>query len=304
MDGGYVMNTIDWEIRIQKKEMDVYLTARELLENEAKKRIGRLYLGLGNRVYLDSVEENIALWRYTYNCIYDGSVRYVYFYTDLNGKPLFNGKLFSYATSFSKGKALVFDFDDTDYPYIIDIQSKELIIIPEDLGWRNISNFKNNRLSLEDSNKKWGSLIINKDERIIEPEIPFIWDYLAASKEKDIVYPGKTFEYAVYPNYEPGPYGRMVEDKDKRVDYECIKLSRMTVTEALTPKRFKELESFITEMEWKKTDLTRYMPSFLKNPGDEYFNESGTEILCSTDGNIVDLGTIDDYKGVAYTLKK
>lgn len=298
------MNTTDWKIRVQEKEKAVYLTARKLLENEAKKRISRLYLGLGNKVYLDSVEENIVLWRYTYDCLHDGSTKYVFFYTDLDGEPLFNGKLFRYATPFSQGKALVFDFDSTGRPYIIDIQSKELIIIPKDLGWRSISNFKNNRLSLEDHNKKWGSLIINKDERVIELEIPFIWDYLASSKEKDIVYPGKLFEYTVYPNYESGPYGHMVKDKDKSVDYECIKLSRMVVTEALTLKRFKELESFITEMEWRNAGLTRYMFSFLENPGDEYFSESIKENLCTTDGSIVDLGIIDDYKGVAYKLKK
>lgn len=308
------MNTNDWKRRIEEKEKEVYQTARKLMEDEAKKETYRLYIGLGHIILLDSVEENIALWQYNYLSPHDGSNKPVYFYTDLNGKPLFNGKLFGFATSFSQGKALVFDFNSTSHPYIIDIQNRERIIIPGELGWEHVSNFKNNRLALENDKRKWGSFIINQDEKVIEPEIPFIWDYLASSKIKNIVFPGKKDVYTVFPNYELGPYSHMVQDKNKSFDRECLKIARMTAAEAITPERFKELESYITEIEWKNSGITKYLYSFTRNPGSEYFNEDQAASFCLpngeiidlnlTDGSIVDLGSVEDYKGVSYKLKK
>ena len=64
---------------------------------------------------------------YSYIDIHNRDDKYVYLYADLNGTPLFNGKLFRYATPFSGGKAIVFDFDRTNRPYFIDINSKEII---------------------------------------------------------------------------------------------------------------------------------------------------------------------------------
>lgn len=298
------MNTIDWKLKIREKEKEVYTAARNLLENAAKERIGRLYLSLGYDVELESIEENIALWMYSYIDIHNRDDKYVYLYTDLNGTPLFNGKLFRYATPFSGGKAIVFDFDRTNRPYFIDINSKEIINLPGEIGWRQISNFKNNRLYVKGNNEKWGSIHINGSEKIVELEIPFIWDFLAGSKHSGIVFPGRLVEYTTFPNYELGPYSHMVADKDKSITCQRIKLARMTTKEALTIKRFKEMESYFNEMEWRRGGITAYMPYFLGNPGDELFHELDKEELCLTDGSIINPGSLDQYKGVSYRLKK
>ncbi len=67
---------------------------------------------------LESVEENIALWR-KYK---SGSSKSYYFFTDLEGKLLFDGKTFQYATPFSDSKACL--KYDKEW-YVIDLVKKE-----------------------------------------------------------------------------------------------------------------------------------------------------------------------------------
>lgn len=90
-----------------------------------------------------TIEDNIALWwGRKFN---EGRVEF--FYTDLNGKPLFDGETFQYTTAFSNSCACVKRFDEW---YIIDISKMQLVSLSKDLTWSNINRFRNGNLALFD----------------------------------------------------------------------------------------------------------------------------------------------------------
>lgn len=112
-----------------------------------------------------------------------------YFFTDLNGNILFSNTGFKYATPFSSSLSYVIMWDNMEY--IIDIKSKLLILISNN-KWQITNGFRNGNLAVfDEESKKWGSYLFDRDNLSFSQDIPFIWDALEFSRDKDFVYAGK-----------------------------------------------------------------------------------------------------------------
>lgn len=130
-----------------------------------------------------SVEEKIGLWQMTLT-----SNETLYFYTNIRGEIIFNGQLFSYASPFSKGCALV---RACNKYYLININKNKLIEIPENkINCQNIRPIKNGNLAVLGENNRWGSYYFDAEKSTFTSDIPFIWDALDFSKEGKNLYAG------------------------------------------------------------------------------------------------------------------
>lgn len=159
-------------------------TKKQLLNADVLKKIKEKRKINFHDIDLISIDNNIILWRVTSRDLN----LYNFFYTDINGNLLFNGTLFNYATSFSN--SLAFIELGREY-YIIDINNMLLVKIPNEIVWDNLNGFRNNNLAVFDkTSHHWGSYYYDEKEQSFKKDIPFIWDALEFSRNKDIVYVG------------------------------------------------------------------------------------------------------------------
>ncbi len=241
---------------------------------------------------LDSVDNNICLWRL--NCYKRGDKLQLYFYTNLEGNILFDNSFFEEATTFSEECSLV-DYDGSNW-YIINLKKGEKMQIPKDRDCKLFKNFMYNSMAILDSNtKKWGSYSLDLNKRLCKKEIPFIWDYLALSREKDYVYAGVTDTYSYKPNYEYSSYNHMISDYDKIKTGRRLKIAKMLKKDAYDMEYFKNLEKNISEYEWRGM-ITRYLEYYdpYTNPGDQYFNEN--DIFCTNDNSIIPIERTNNFE--------
>lgn len=139
--------------------------------------------GKNLNVALYGVEENIALWslQMTENSLY--------FYTDLQGKILFDNSFFPFASTFSDRVAWVKDF--SGIWYIINLRKKELVEIPiEEMPWKNIRDIRHGNLAVLNKENQWGSYFYNQEENTFQQDVPFLWDALEFSRKENLAYVG------------------------------------------------------------------------------------------------------------------
>ncbi|MDE6141669.1 MAG: hypothetical protein K2G03_03605 [Bacilli bacterium] len=136
-------------------------------------------------IELISIKENIVLWGTYYK--YSLCPR-LYFYTDIEGKLLFDGTIFQYATPFSDSCALV--KQDNDW-YIIDLKIMEFVGLPNEILPYTANGFENGNLAIFDRKKEhWGSYYYSREDKTFKQDIPFIWDALEFLRKKEDVYVG------------------------------------------------------------------------------------------------------------------
>lgn len=241
---------------------------------------------------MEGVEENIALWQVTTKSFRHGD-KYTYFYTDLNGNLLFGNSFFDYATPFSNGCALV----QTQYyspeikTFILDIKHHQVLSIPIDFNSAN-KMMHNSLPVLDNKSNKWGSYIVDTETGIWTYDIPFIWDCLALSRNKDNVYVGCSEDFCYSPNIDNTPYSHMIPDRDEVAIAKMYRVTGipMTKQEAVNYDYFRELNNH---------ECCR----LVENPRrywEDYPLLSEAQGLNSTnDGTIVETGKLKEY-----TLKK
>ena len=229
------MNNFDVEQKIRRNEQlvqKVSKCANDLLEKNYNNINSNTYCihSYGSAI-LDSVDENICLWRLI--CYKRSERIQLYFYTNLEGEILFDNNFFEEATTFSNGSSLV-DYGRNNW-YIINLEKREKMQISNDMNCKLFQNFMHNSMAVLDCDiKKWGSYSLNPSERVWQREIPFIWDYLALSRDKDIVICGIADKYTCKSNYEYGPYSHMIPDYDKVSVVVRYKIARMLKKSALS----------------------------------------------------------------------
>lgn len=134
-----------------------------------------------------SIKENIVLWGTERTCKYSLCSK-LYFYTDMEGKLLFDGTIFRYATPFSDSCALV--KQDNDW-YIIDLKIMKFVGLPNEILPYTANGFENGNLAIFDRTKEhWGSYYYSRENQAFEQDIPFIWDALEFLRKKEGVYVG------------------------------------------------------------------------------------------------------------------
>lgn len=253
-------------------------------------------------IYLESVEENIALWRKEN---IDHSNR-CYFYSDLNGNLLFNGKRFKYATPFSNLRACVNDYKDW---FILDIGMKEIVYFPECLIFESVNKLRDDKLSLFDASSfKWGGIEYNSLEKSFQQTIPFIWDVLEFSRLDNQVYVGI---YDITFIYDSNLYFNWNDDFKVRFNVPVMKLSIDDIKDVDYYNYIKNIDDgFINEdmIRYIKKDISSNVPhekrkkmlqDYLRtsyNVGDCYFGENCFEKVNNNTGKIVDIKDISGYQ--------
>ncbi len=270
-------------------------------DNDDYHHLGSLYARFPDyeKIRLISVDENIALWSMPYYYRSQGHNYLFYFYSDLKGNILFDETLFAYATPFSSGCALVRE-DLRDEWYVINLNTKERVLKPANLGWGDLTDFRNNTLAICDGNNgKWGSYTIDFDEHLWQVDIPFIWDYLTLSRDPNLVYAGLDHYFIDHPNWEYGPYNHMIPDRYEVSWLHYYKVALLKREEAKNLDVFKELEKHIEHYFWARGERTKYIPEGKSNVGDGYFNEKTINT-----GQLVDVGSLSDYPKILSKIKK
>lgn len=255
-----------------------------------------------NKIFLESVEEDIALWK-------KGNIEhkdFCYFYTDLEGNLLFNGNQFKYATPFSNSRACINNYREW---LILDLEKKEVISFPNELTFGNINKFRNDGLALFNIiSLKWGSIKYDSYEKTFKQDIPFIWDALEYSRIKDYVYVGN---HSVSPIRDSSPYsnwnddcGKMFTisamklpfDKSKSLDYYNSKREEYMCYLSRNEIRYiqEKISSNISEAE--EYQIIKDYLRTAYNIGDYYFLEDYKEEINSNKGKIVDVGNINVYQ--------
>lgn len=144
-----------------------------------------------SNIYIASIREDIVYWK-TYPSGYT-LVSPKYFYTDLEGKILFNESIFDYAAPFSNSCSLVKQGSDW---YIIDLNLKEFVSLPNEITPYAASGFEMGNLIIFDKETgHWGSYYYNREDKTFQKDIPFIWDALKFAENKDFVYVGLSAIY-------------------------------------------------------------------------------------------------------------
>lgn len=221
-----------------------------------------------------------------------------YFYSDLNGTLLFDGALFNYATPFSEKSAVVKDCSDKWY--IINLNSRERILFPDEFSWQDFTDFRNSAFALCDSkSKKWGTYSIDYDTHLWQPDIPFVWDFLSLSRNPELVYAGVEELYNYYPNWESGPYNHMIPDRYDSVKMTVYKVAQLQKAEAQDLTAFSELEKHIDNYFWSASARTHFISDIDSNAGDRYFHEEP-----NNSGLIVKTFSLEDYPITLSRLKK
>ena len=198
------MNILEWEVKLEGKQklvkekilQNLYLLDRQAkTSDERDKYFMKCYYIRECGIYLESVEENVALWSVGFTNSQDKTRDNIfYFYTDLEGQLLFNGLTFRYATPFSQGISLV---NENNNYYFIDIKKEKIYCIDKEININQICNYKNGMVAILDNNRRWGAYKLNLKTKTLEGVIPFIWAYLCISRKQDIVYAGIWDEYYI-----------------------------------------------------------------------------------------------------------
>lgn len=253
-------------------------------------------------IYLESVEEDIALWKKG-NCVHKN---YCYFYTDLEGKLLFNGKTFKYATPFSNFRACVNNYREW---LVLDLENKEIIVFPKELIFENINIFRNDGLPLFDRDSlSWGSVRYNPNEKSFKKDIPFIWDTLEFSRVKDQVYVGKSDIYLSGDNH---PYSHWNDGFDTMFTLKTMKLPVDQVKDLSCYNyrkdfyigminqdviRYIEEKISSTVPPYQRREMIEIYLKTAYNISDYYFEEEYKEEVNNNEGKIVDVGVINEYQ--------
>lgn len=251
-------------------------------------------------IYLESVEEDIALWRKENTAHKD----YCYLYTNLEGELLFSGKTFKYATPFSNSRACVNNYREW---FILDLEKKEIIVFPSELIFDNINTFRNDSLPIFNQESfSWGSVRYNPTEESFEKDIPFIWNVLEFSRLEDQVYVGMRDIPLVRNNH---PY--CGDDIGNMFTINAMKLPILKAKNLsyynnqkneYIDKIDQDVISYIQEEVSK--DISRekrreIIEEYLKtayNISDYYFEEDYKEETNNNESKIVDVGIINEYQ--------
>ncbi len=198
------MNILEWEVKLEGKQklvkerilQNLYLLDRQATTRDEKYEYFMKCCYIREHgIYLESVEENVALWSVGFTHSKDNTRDNIfYFYTDLEGQLLFNGSTFSYATPFSQGISLVIENNNYNF---IDIKKEKIYCIDKEIEINQICNYKNGMVAVSDNNLRWGAYKLNLKTKTLECVIPFIWAYLCISRKKDTVYAGIWDEYYI-----------------------------------------------------------------------------------------------------------
>ena len=303
------MTILDWEKNVNE------LKERVNSELESIRPYGRVYSYLRRYgMRLETVEDNIALWSVGYTRTDNIEERF-YFYSNLEGKLLFNGESFIFATPFSNGLAVVLS-GGRKY-YLIDRENKEVLLMPEEAKVYEVSNIRNDMMSAKHSGfhyPLWGSYKIDRKEKTLECVIPFIWNYLNMSRTQNQVYAGISDGYYVtssgshersyiakaYSDYSLYDWSRDLNDPPKFKEYVRNFVSRMDIE---TAQNKDYIKYFLGILLGNKYDGYQVWLYFQDNDIGAYFGEKNEEKLCTNDGTIVENESLEGYQKVLCQLK-
>ncbi len=241
--------------------------AKKALKEQAQEIKRRLnekkpYLEDPYPLYLSGIEENIARWRG------EEPSYYYYFLTDLNGNLLLNGDVFQYISPFSNGSAFIRGFHSC---FILNSNTHELLV-PDYLPGK-VRGFVNNNIELRNlQNQKYGSYLLNPDEKTITEDIPFVWDYLAFARDESL-YLGVKLPRICSKHDRRTEYLKVIEGAMKDIAYDYESARRIIADIRYGTYRFD-----------------------IGEEPKEYFRPSDQSL--KNDGTIVDLGEMTDYKKV------
>lgn len=276
-------------------------TKNQVIKEKGKilKQFYSVLNGRENKVDLSlcGVEENIALWN-----LYTTDMQF-YFYTNLQGKILFDGKCFPCASNFSEGCAWVKE----DQWYIINLRKQELVEIPvEEMPWKNIRDIRHGNLAMANVKNKWGSYFYNQEENTFQEDVPFIWDALEFSRKKDRVYAGVLSSRRIINSLnEWGP-------EDLLLYLKMAKLSKTAVYNMEAYRYFlkqyfinpfledgKEISQSLEKIsEGKKQEVMDFFVNYAHNIADDCFEESVESLFNTNTGANVVTESLETYKRV------
>lgn len=251
-----------------------------------------------------AVEENIALWKL---CKLSSSRNSTYIYTDLNGKIIFNGQTFLYATPFSNSRACIKQ-NDSQWS-ILDLENKEFVHLPNEISWGNLNNFRNDNLILFDEKKlHWGSYQYNPKENSFTENIPFIWDTLEFSRLNGQIYAGIHSIEKIRDNHPTSHWS------DDNGDLFSICIAKMFLNDSRDLKCYNylkdeygnikyqdSLRTICTKipntytLEERQKQVLEYI-SATYNLSDNYYYETYQNDYNTNNGKIVDVGKLYTYK--------
>ena len=279
---------------VSKKE-EIKKLKNDVLKKIQKKNSRSIY----SELYLIGLDEMKALWQEHYigRTSLDN-----YYYTDLCGNLLFDGYGFDYATLFSDNKAVV---KISGKMFVLDIEKKELVEIPDDLNWKNLNGFRNGNLAVFDKDAKhWGSYYYNSDEKGFVLDIPFIWDALEFSRKVDDVYVGKS------KIIQTEPYDVQTKWDERSFAVQIIALQ-------LNKKNAYDLKNYEYLVNFYKTSIEQNVLRYIQEPydglevtyakiietpynlSDYYFEEEyKTEFNTNQYGQLSDEGRLDEYQRI------
>lgn len=222
-----------------------------------------------------AVEEDIVLWRII------NSFGSSYFYTDLEGNLLLD-TIFSYASPFSKGCAIVSQGDKTplgEKRILININRREKILLPDDITKNKISSICNNQLVIYDKKKHClGSYLYNCSGATFVSDVPFIWNFLEFSREENWAYVG------------------LCSHHNSTSDFE-LPVCKIHKEWLYNPSLYLEVSSKVNACGYIKNIYFRDMDENY-SVRDQYFEEYYRSSCNTNKGEVVDAGRIDDYKKV------
>jgi len=262
-----------------------------------------------NEIELIKVEEDIILWKKRK----DTSNKWYYFYTNLKGDLLFDGKLFSYATPFSKSKAFVIY---NNQKLLLDLKTKEIVYLPKEIHFKHINGFREENLVLFHQRKwKWGSIEYNYLEHTFEQNIPFIWDALEFSRFNNEVYVGLHQFHPIQVELKKGywredfgdlfviPVFKMPLSMAYNLDYyRYVKYKSLDSISLVEIRDIKEKISSIYSKEQRK-EMVKEFISTSYPISDVYFEECSSLSQTTNKGVIVENESLDEYKRVLGRMK-
>ena len=283
----------------ERKKLE--LLKEDILRREsARQKYSRGY----HQLSLISVEENIALWKESSFPDHEEE----YFYTDLEGNLLFNGKKFQYATPFYNSLACV--NDRIDGWYLMDIKKKQLVFVPKEISFDNINGFRQENLALFDKEKRhWGSYCYTPESAEFREEIPFIWDNLEFSRDNGFVYTGLVDRSPICFGADKRRVFQINVVKlpiDKAYDLSYYQYLMETYRVAINQNTIRyiteELEDLYSQAQ-EECLIQAYIGSAY-SLSDYYFEERDKKEYQRNDGAKVELGDLGDYQRVLAKVVK
>lgn len=288
------MEVIDERKKLELLKEDV------LRKEQARQKYSSGYY----RLSLVSVEENIGLWKKRYF----NDDKEDYFYTDLEGNLLFDGRNFQYATPFYHSLACV--NDRIDGWYLMDIRKKQLVSLPKEISFDNINGFRQENLALFDKEKRhWGSYCYTPESAEFREEIPFIWDNLEFSRDNGFVYTGLVDRSPICFGADKRRVFQINVVKlpiDKAYDLSYYQYLMETYRVAINQNTIRyiteELEELYSQAQ-EECLIQAYIGSAY-SLSDYYFEERDKKEYQRNDGAKVELGTLGDYQKVLAKVVK